>query len=179
MTKRVIAGSLRSGTSRSCGCLKNERAVEVHTKHGHSSRGAITREYRIYRGIVQRCDNPKNKDYHNYGGRGIKNMWVSFTDFLKDMGPCPHGMTIERIDNDGNYCKGNCVWVTHLTQQSNRRDNRFFEYCGVTLTISQWSRYLHISWSTLYGRLNKLGWSTERAFTEPIKRRGVYDASKA
>lgn len=115
--------SLKSGHTKSCGCLRREKARvsirETNTNHGMCN----TRTYRSWHAMKTRCNNPNTKDYINYGGRGIKydNSWESFEVFLSDMGERPEGKTIDRKDNDGNYCKENCHWATALEQIHNRR----------------------------------------------------------
>lgn len=112
----VVLGSyLRSGHTQSCGCLQRERS----TTHGMSK----TSIYWIYVGMHQRCYDSNSPPYKNYGGRGIKvcEHWHSFENFYADMGDCPEGLTLERIDNDGNYESGNCKWATRQEQNLNAR----------------------------------------------------------
>lgn len=118
--KNIRSSSLRSGATKSCGCLSVDTARKVSTTHGLSSSST----YRSYRHMLERCSNPKEAGFEDYGGRGITvcDRWVeSFENFLEDMGVKPENHVIDRIDPDGNYCPNNCRWVDRNTSSYNTR----------------------------------------------------------
>jgi hypothetical protein len=151
-TAVVTGKQLRSGKTRSCGCLARETARRTATKHG----GSASREYLIWKGMKTRCSNPKADSFPRYGGRGITvcERWSrSFADFLVDMGPAPPGMTIERVDNSLGYGPGNCRWATGAEQQSNRRNNVLITLDGETRTLAEWCRIKGVNYFTARTRI--------------------------
>lgn len=160
----VAAGALVSGRSVCCGTC-------ARSKHGHSRRGQKTRVYLCWRNMITRCYNPRTKDYADYGGRGITvcDRWRrSFSDFLSDLGEPPSDKhTLERRDNDGNYCPGNVRWATPTEQARNTRRNRMITFAGKTQCLAAWAAGLGIDQATLSQRLKK--WSLADALTTPKK----------
>ena len=175
--KRIRRDHVRAGRTISCGCesrrLSRERIlnrkVPIGLKHGASR----SRAYSTWLSMKQRCLNPNFRHYHRYGGRGIAicERWLSFENFLADMGQPPDGGTIDRIDNDGNYEPGNCRWATRSVQASNRSVNKLVTWNGKTLNLSQWARETGIHRNTLEQRLDA-GPSLESVFS-PEKHRDL------
>lgn len=167
----VDASSLRKNSVHSCGCYRTERLNEYSYTHGKSK----TRLNNTWRCMKQRCLNPNNSAYKNYGGRGITvcNEWQEFQPFYdwaiangyKD------DLTIDRIDVNGNYEPSNCRWVDTKTQSNNTRRSHYITYKGETMTLTQWANKLNMNKGTLTKRLNS-GWSIEEAFTKQLK--GTY-----
>jgi hypothetical protein len=128
--------------------------------------------YRAWQQLFQRCENPKDRAYKNYGARGITvcEEWRDFPRFLADMGMRPKGFQLDRKDNDKGYSKENCRWVTAKVNRNNQRNNRCVTYRGRTLTATQWAEELGLNSRTLHNRLSR-GWPVERALTEPNNRK--------
>lgn len=129
--KNVKGGNLKSGNTTSCGCYSREllNKNKYCMTHGNACKNNISPEFKAWDSIIQRCTNPKNKSYKNYGSRGIKvcDRWLEkngFINFLADIGKRPEGYTLDRINNDGNYEPGNCRWTTWRQQERNRRNNK-------------------------------------------------------
>jgi hypothetical protein len=127
--QKVVEGkNLRSGNSRSCGCLSDELPHCRHLTHGHTRDGSKSAEYRCWVSLIQRCTNPKNISFKNYGDRGIMvcSRWLQFANFLADMGPKPSPLhSIDRFpDNDGHYKPSNCRWATRSEQNNNQRPRK-------------------------------------------------------
>lgn len=169
----VPTARLRSGNTRSCGCLHKDAARETQATHITKHGQCYSPEYRIWKHIHERCSKPYCKSYSRYGGRGISVCpeWESFEQFYADMGSRPSSKhSIDRIDNDGPYCKENCRWSTHKEQCNNRRSSRIIEYLGETKTLAEWSEKFGMYPGTVSHRLRS-GWSVEEALTTPVRGR--------
>jgi hypothetical protein len=169
-TKEVRGSSLKNGNTKSCGCLQKEQTTRANTTHGQTQNGLISREYNCWHHMIERCNNPKIKQYKDYGGRGIKvcEHWLKFENFYNDMGDCPEDMTLDRKDNNGDYTPENCRWVTRKEQQNNMRSNIFLSYNGITDTLIHWADKLNIKSGILYHRYYR-EWSEQRMLSTPGK----------
>jgi hypothetical protein len=123
--------------------------------------------------MMKRCTIPSAKQYSYYGGRGIKifEKWLNFECFLADMGNRPEGKTIDRIDNNGNYEPGNCRWATRREQSRNKTNNRILSLNGREMCVMDWAEEIGITESALRCRIDRYGWSVDRALTTPNRYR--------
>lgn len=166
----VRTESLRSKKSERCEPCRRVRSAnsDYFRTHGQSH----IPEYRIWCGMRQRCSDPKEKCFSNYGGRGIRvcERWASpqgFPFFLKDMGLRPSTKhSLERVENDGNYSPENCIWATRAVQALNRRNNLLITIQDETLPLKVWCTRYHTSYHRTKRRIYA-GWSPEAALTEP------------
>lgn len=158
----VYTNRLRSGHTKSCGCGK------ARTTHRLSK----TPEYSVWAKMLQRCQNDKSQQYKHYGQRGIKvcDRWHKFENFIADMGVRPSPLhSIERKQNDGDYCPENCLWATLKEQRRNTRRNRFITFNGEILCVEDWAIKLGISPSGMAHRLKN--WALEKALSTPLIKR--------
>lgn len=168
-----VRDSLVRGDVHSCGCLQKEAARDSRTSHGLSS----SPEYRAWSGLRGRCSNPRNKAYHNYGGRGITvcDRWIDdFDAFLSDMGKRPSPKhSIDRIENDLGYSPDNCRWATKKTQGRNRRG---LIATQSTSNLKEAAEATGVTYGTAHSRVYRLGWTPEEAVIPksptPLKSRG-------
>lgn len=175
-TIKIVGGDpLRTGRTKSCGCLGREHAANfgsitrpLNTRHGMDG----TKEYRAWHSMIQRCYNPRCIGYARYGGRGIAvcDAWrTSFPAFFADMGRAPSPVhSLDRIDNDSGYEPGNCRWALSKRQGRNRSTNRTLTHDGLTLTLAEWSERTGITYPTICKRL-RIGWSPDKVLTEPVR----------
>jgi hypothetical protein len=135
-----------------------------YDKHGMEG----SRTYTSWCLMKQRCGNPNNDRYAAYGGKGITYdpKWAVFTGFFEDMGERPEGTSIDRIDNEGNYCKENCRWATRAEQDRNKAQTKMWTYNGKTMCQQDWAAHLGINQQTLSER-DKRGWPVERILATP------------
>jgi hypothetical protein len=173
--KEIDGWALSSGKSRSCGCLAREVAAEqcvrLKTTHGKSS----SPEYSAWSVMVGRCTNPSNRQYADYGGRGVNvcSDWIGpggFQQFLEYMRERPNATSsLERKDNDRGYEPGNVEWSTSKKQARNRRSSVLLTYNGKTQCATDWALEVGLSPEIVRRRIRDLGWSVDRALTEPPK----------
>lgn len=159
--------ALTSGKTRSCGCLHRDMKKTTPRTHGLSK----TRTYNSWMSMKARCYTTTLNNYERYGGRGIIvcERWIhSFEAFLADMGERPEGMSLDRIDNAGNYEPGNCRWASGKTQSNNTRRNVHVTHDGQTRTIFQWAAHAGLSGHVLWKRLNVHQWTMEEALSIPL-----------
>ena len=166
--KSILLQNVVNESVKSCGCYIKEIQKNRKTTHTYSR----TRLYRIFQCMKQRCYNPKDDRYKNYGGRGIKicdewlNDFTTFYDWAIN-NKYSEDLTIERIDVDGNYCPENCTWIPNSEQGNNRTNNHWVEYNGERFTAQQVSRKYNIQIDTLLYRLKH--WDIEKAIKQPIQ----------
>lgn len=164
-TRVVCISDLRRGAVKSCGCWSREIAAQRLRIHGMKG----TPIYNCWKGINERTSNPNTRCFKNYGGRGITvcDRWKDFANFLADMGPTYQaGLTIERINVNGNYEPSNCCWATPAQQARNKRNNRRITVDGVTRTLVEWAKHSGLPSDVIRHRLN-VGWPVAKAVTEP------------
>jgi hypothetical protein len=158
----VLLYVLRRGEAQSCGCLHKER-VTKHGAWGHPL-------FKVWRGMMERCTDPANKRFKDYGGRGIKvcERWRDVHAFIEDMTEgYSKGLQIDRIDNHGPYAPENCRWATAKQQTRNYRRNVVLEHDGKRLCVVDWAVEVGIDAKVLYDRVAR-GWNAKRVLTTPV-----------
>ncbi len=178
--KALPASPVRSGNTKSCGCLKIE-TLKKPRKHGDSRRSGRSAEYRCWCDVKTRVRNSNRVGWKNYGGREeqdggpvtLAERWKVYANFIADMGRKPGPKySIERRDNKLGYCPENCYWGTRKEQANNTRQNRIIEFQGQRLNTHQWAEKTGIKYWTLRSRLFQSKWSVEKALTIPTKKPG-------
>mgnify|MGYP000169626127 CR=1 FL=1 len=158
----VVGASMRAGRSSTCGCgSAQQRFTSDYAKtHGESR----TRTYRIWAGMIRRCNDFNSPKAHLYARKGIRvaERWSKYENFRADMGLAPPGLTLDRIDSNKNYEPGNCRWASRIVQGNNTNANVRISHNGKDQTVSEWARELKIKSNTLTYRLRR-GWPIERA----------------
>lgn len=163
--KIIIKDNVINGHTKSCGCIYGKNK----TTHNLSK----SKEYNIYYCIIKRCYNKNYTEYEYYGKRGIKvcDRWInSFENFLEDMGKRPSkSHSIDRIDNNGNYCKENCRWATKKEQARNNRHNKLLKFNNKIKTLPEHCEELNLNYPTIKTRIYTLKWDIDKALSTPIK----------
>lgn len=169
----VVAGNLKSGQVRSCGCLQKDTVRAMRTTHGDSQKGTA---YRVWQKMKERCKNPKAKGYADYGGRGIRvcDEWAApdgYAAFIAHIGPRPSlGHTLERKQSDGNYEPGNVEWVPRADQNRNKRNTRNVTFNGETKTETEWAKEFGIKPGMLWHRLHVMNMPFHEAVVAPSQK---------
>jgi hypothetical protein len=149
----VVGHQMRYGMTGSCGCLHKEIVSAASRTHGMSG----TSIFAIHHSMMDRCYLPTSHAYSRYGGRGITvcDRWHDFENFFADMGHKPEGMSLERMDNNGEYSPTNVKWATTKEQANNRSSSRWIEFRGETKTLAQWADVTGVKLGTLWSRLKR------------------------
>ena len=177
--RSVFRNGLTSGNSKSCGCLRTENIPKgkdrPQYKHGQAGEGKRTKEWRAWNGMIRRVKYPSMNCYPRYGGRGIEvcQEWLtSFETFFEDVGLAPSPeLTLDRIDNNGNYEPDNVRWTTMSEQVKNSSHARMLTCGDRTMNLCDWVEETGIKRTTIQMRLDKYGWSVEKALTTPPQQR--------
>lgn len=151
--KIICLEPVRKGKTSSCGCLRTEELVKRSIIHGHKRNRKESRTLNSYKHMISRCYDSSDPKYHRYGERGIKvcDRWrESFLNFLEDMGENLGKLTIERINNDGNYEPGNCRWATNFEQSRNKSTNVFVEWEGQTMILKDFAKAVNVEYKRLH-----------------------------
>lgn len=137
-------------------------------RHGHCRKSVQSSEYRTWSQMIQRCKNPRNKAFHDYGARGIKvcRRWSDFKNFIKDIGRRPVGFTLERVRNNKGYSPKNCKWVPRSRNNNNKRNNIVLSLNGVRKTAAQWSKDAPVPYRAFVKRLHR-GLTLRQALETP------------
>lgn len=163
--KCVQIGSIQIGTTKSCGCASADRM----RTHGLWNDPLSI----VWRHMVNRCTDPNDEHYANYGARGITvcPRWMDLTAFHSDMAPTyVPGLTLDRRDNAQGYSPANCHWITPMQQARNKRNNILVTIDDRTMILKDWCHHYGVNYHTVYHRINAMGWEPIRALTTPSLR---------
>lgn len=166
---------LLNGTSKSCGCLHKELIGSICRKHGCAGNHKKQNNhlYYVWAQIKYRCHNSNCKEFKNYGARGITvcALWQDFVPFMDwaITNGYKEGLTIDRIDVNGNYCPENCRWITNKEQQRNKRDNINIRFGNKEQCLNAWAEEFNIDPNVVWCRIKRLGWSIEKALLTPVR----------
>ena len=167
--KNIFGTCLRNGTTKSCGCLKKDLDKHKFVTHGDSN----AHLYYVWRGMRNRCTSKASRIYKYYGARGISvcEEWNKYDNFKKWAlsNGYKQGLSIDRVDVNGNYEPSNCRWITQREQNLNRRNNRYIQYNGERKTLTEWVNECGIEEHVLRYRLNQ-GWNVEKALNTPVRK---------
>jgi len=160
--KEIVGVNLRKGNTTSCGCFQREcisKVIKENFKHGK----ARSVEYSAWNAMHKRCTRDNHPSFEHYGGRGIKvcDRWLDFECFLEDMGKRPEGLSLDRVNNNGNYEPSNCRWTTRKEQANNRSNNRKINCYDDVITIAEFSEKFKIKRGSILYR-QSLGWESKR-----------------
>jgi len=160
--RRVVLNELRRGNTMSCGCYSREVSAAARTTHGLEKHPL----YATHHNMMSRCYNPENKQFADWGGRGIRvcERWHDIRNLISDMAPSHKpGLTLEREDNNLGYSPQNCVWATRIEQGRNKRNNRLVSYIGKNICLAEACEVAGLPYSRVHQRLNRYSWTIPRA----------------
>lgn len=157
----LLLHSFMSGRTKSCGCLQKETIIRLKTKHGDS----FSKLNNVFRAVKSRCYNPNNKEYHNYGGRGIIVEFIDYYEFKEwaENNGYKDGLTIERVNVNGNYSIKNCKWIPMSDQAKNMRKTIYIEYNGKRERLKGLCERLNLNYNKVWVRLYKHGYTLDEA----------------
>ena len=162
----VTSGHLRSGGTKSCGCLYKR-------KPKYDGEGSYDPMYPTWNNMINRCNNPNSNRYDDYGGRGITvcDEWLDFNNFRNwaNETKTDETLTLDRLNNDLGYSPDNCRWATAKEQNSNKRNNLLFELNGEICTLKEWCRRFNVNYLTIYSRIYRDGWDFNTAILTPVR----------
>lgn len=162
----VTSGHLRSGSTKSCGCLWKRKSK-------YDGEGSYDPMYPTWNNMINRCNNPNSNRYDDYGGRGITvcDEWLDFNNFRNwaNETKTDETLTLDRLNNDLGYSPDNCRWATAKEQNSNKRNNLLFELNGEICTLKEWCRRFNVNYLTIYSRIYRDGWDFNTAILTPVR----------